>query len=66
MLSFPIPLHHMRPENRADCIWQPCWAQLHPAKADYVNQHPNCLHLWKPTTDTIPLPPSIMVGYKTA
>lgn len=39
--------------------------QLHPAKADYVNQHPYCLHLWKPAKQEIPLPPSIMVGYKT-
>lgn len=22
--------------------------QLHPAKANYVNCHPNCLHLWRP------------------
>lgn len=37
--------------------------QLHPAKQDYVNQHPYCLHLWKPTADPIPLPPSILVGF---
>jgi hypothetical protein len=22
--------------------------QLHPAKSNYVNQHPFCLHLWRP------------------
>lgn len=24
--------------------------QLHPAKKDYINQHPYCLHLWRPQT----------------
>lgn len=38
--------------------------QLHPAKSNYVNMHPNCLHLWKPQKKEIPLPPSIMVGFK--
>jgi hypothetical protein len=36
--------------------------QLHPAKANYVNNHPFCLHLWRPLNATIPTPPSIMVG----
>lgn len=38
--------------------------QLHPPKSDYVNFHPNCLHLWKPLNAEIPLPPSIAVGPK--
>lgn len=38
--------------------------QLHPAKADYVNHHPFCLHLWRPQNRNIPLPPSIFVGQK--
>ena len=38
--------------------------QLHPAKIDYINNHPNCLHLWKPLNEKIPTPPSIMVGLK--
>ncbi len=38
--------------------------QLHPPKADYVNNHQYCLHLWKPGNATIPLPPSILVGVK--
>lgn len=25
--------------------------QLHPAKEDYVNHHPFCLHLWRPQTN---------------
>lgn len=38
--------------------------QLHPPETDYVNMHPFCLHLWKPIGNTIPVPPSIMVGIK--
>lgn len=37
--------------------------QLHPARSDYVNYHPHCLHLWRPANgQQIPLPPVIMVG----
>lgn len=39
--------------------------QLHPAKHEYVNIHPFCLHLWKPCSPNparIPEPPSIFVG----
>ena len=36
--------------------------QYHPARADYVNYHPNCLHLWKPTHEAFPMPPAWMVG----
>jgi hypothetical protein len=35
--------------------------QLHPAESQYVNLHPFVLHLWRPTTATIPLPPLIYV-----
>ena len=35
--------------------------QIHPAKKDYVNVHSFCLHLWKPKTKEIPLPPSYLV-----
>lgn len=38
--------------------------QLHPAKKDYVNNHPYCLHIWKPINEKIPLPPTILVGLK--
>lgn len=41
-----------------------CVIQFHPPKADYVNNHPFCLHLWKPTEVEIPTPPSIMVSLK--
>jgi len=36
--------------------------QLHPREADYINQHPYTLHLWRPVERTIPTPPSIFVG----
>lgn len=38
--------------------------QLHPAESEYVNNHPNVLHLWRPITGTIPVPDSILVGVK--
>ena len=36
--------------------------QYHPAKSEYVNNMPNCLHLWRPMIEKMPTPPSIMVG----
>lgn len=38
--------------------------QYHPAEQEYVNNHPHCLHLWRPIGQTIPTPPAIMVGIK--
>lgn len=38
--------------------------QFHPAKADYVNNHRGCLHLWRPTDEKMPTPPSILTGWK--
>jgi hypothetical protein len=40
--------------------------QFHPAKSEYVNYHPGCLHLWRYTGDgpKMPTPPSIFVGPK--
>ena len=38
--------------------------QLHPAKKNYVNNMKYCLHIWKPIKEKIPMPPSIMVGFK--
>ena len=49
-----------------ECFWnddEVCM-QLHPAKKDYVNNHNYCLHIWKPINESIPTPPSIMVGLK--
>jgi hypothetical protein len=38
-----------------------CVMQLHPPKSDYINLHPNCLHLWCPMDELIPMPPNLMV-----
>ncbi len=38
--------------------------QYHPAKDQYVNEHDHCLHLWKPTGEVIPIPPSEFVGFR--
>lgn len=35
--------------------------QLHPARSQYVNVHPNVLHLWKPKNTEIPTPPMVAV-----
>ena len=41
--------------------------QLHRPQSEWVNNHNFCLHLWRPTGGAaIPLPPSIMVGFKNA
>ncbi len=36
--------------------------QLHVPASDHINDHPNCLHLWRPTQQDIPRPPGWMVG----
>lgn len=35
--------------------------QLHPAKQDHINIHNFCLHLWRPQSSDIKLPPTYMV-----
>jgi hypothetical protein len=35
--------------------------QFHPPATDYVNFHPNTLHLWKPVYGEVLLPPKEMV-----
>jgi hypothetical protein len=39
-----------------------CVLEYHPPKSQYVNNHPNVLHLWRPANAVIPMPPSIFVG----
>lgn len=41
-----------------------CVIQLHPPRAQWISNHPYCLHLWRPLEAAIPLPPSWMVGYR--
>jgi len=36
--------------------------QVHPPQQLYVNNHPHCLHLWRPLGEKIPLPPPILLG----
>ena len=38
--------------------------QYHPAKSEYVNVHPCCLHLWRPIHLDLPTPPTVMIGPK--
>lgn len=38
-----------------------CCVEYHPAKKNYVNIHPYCLHIWKPQEAEIPIPPIIYV-----
>lgn len=38
--------------------------QFHPAKNDYVNMHPFCLHLFRPSNGEFPKPNSLVVGFK--
>ena len=38
--------------------------QFHPARSEYVNNHPFVLHLWRHKTQPFPQPPSILVGRK--
>lgn len=40
--------------------------QYHPPKSEYVNCHPYCLHMWKATHMSMPMPPSLLVGPKNA
>lgn len=36
--------------------------QYHPPKAEYINCHPYCLHLWKPFAMQLPRPTPDLVG----
>lgn len=38
--------------------------QYHPAQKDYVNNHPYCLHMWKPIGIELPTPPPVFVGLR--
>lgn len=36
--------------------------QYHPAKSAYINNHPYCLHLWRPNNGaTLPTPPTVFI-----
>ncbi len=46
-----------------DLFWDDsdCVVQFHPPKAEYVNNHPFCLHLWRPIGWEIRTPQRVMV-----
>lgn len=62
--------------NRCPTWEEMCWVkslfwddeeavlQLHPPRSRWINNHPYCLHLWRPKNQEIPLPPDITVGIK--
>lgn len=63
--------HHVLPSwddmcRVKDMFWRDDEAviQIHPPKAQYVNQMPNCLHLWRCTYKDMVLPPSVLVGIR--
>lgn len=39
-----------------------CVVQFHPRAADYVDDHPSCLHLWRCQDTDFPTPQPILVG----
>ena len=41
-----------------------CVVQFHPPRSEYVDNHPFCLHLWRPVNGAFPMPDSILVGDK--
>lgn len=49
-----------------DMFWDDtdCVVQYHPPHSEYVNNHPNCLHLWRQVGVEFAMPPSFMVGDK--
>ena len=46
-----------------DTFWNDneCVIQYHPAKSEYVNNHPYCLHLWKKIGSEFETPPKAFV-----
>lgn len=41
-----------------------CVVEFHPPASEYVNNHENCLHMWKQVGKEWAMPPSILVGIK--
>jgi len=39
--------------------------QLHVAEEEHISCMPNCLHIWRPQNEKIPIPPPILVGPKS-
>jgi hypothetical protein len=41
-----------------------CVVQFHPPESEYVNAHPNVLHLWRNTQFDFKTPPTLLIGPK--
>lgn len=66
-----VSLKNRCPNWREMCViknifWdeEDCVVQYHPPKEEYVDNHPFCLHLWRPTDKEFPVPDSLLVGLK--
>ena len=48
-----------------DIFWseEECCVEYHPRESQYVNNNETCLHIWKPINETIPEPPTILLGF---
>lgn len=64
-----VSLRHRTPTwAEMEAIKQMFWdiedtvVQYHPARSEYVNCHPYCLHLWRPVGSDILRPPKELVG----
>lgn len=48
---------------RRACFRDDEWVvQYSPPPSAHINIHPNCLHMWRPQAEQMPVPPSWMVG----
>ena len=66
-----VSIEHRTPNWQEMCwikdqFWNEdeCVVQYHPPKRDYINCHPNCLHLFRPINVALPMPPPELVGPK--
>src|SRR5688572_2254376 len=70
-----VTVAHIHKEATRCPTWEEmCWVkdqfwnddeavvQFHPVKSDYVSMHHFCLHLWRPTDQSLPTPDRLMVG----
>lgn len=49
-----------------ELFWEPedCVIQIHAPRSQHVNNHSRCLHLWRCTKYSMPMPETWMVGYR--
>jgi hypothetical protein len=49
------------------CFWddEETVVEYHVRLAEWIDEHPGCLHLWRPIDVEIPRPPSLYVGIST-